>query len=591
MPSSNGDSSMQLRVLLAFALSAVVLLLLAPNPPATRPPTPAPAERAAPPSESAAGAAEQAAPISELASEPGAPPASAPVGSLRQASEEKKFVVEDDLYRVELSNRGAVVKSWKLKRYQDGKGRSLELVNQPAAAALGYPFIVWTEQEQEGLRQQLNDGLFEIKASGRRPPVTVTFEYSDGTVSARKQFRFRRNSYVVEVTSQVHQNGNPVEHELAWRGSFGDHTVPDGHLSTGVISARPSELQRQPYAEIKDPESKSSGGPWLYAGIEDRFFAAVFMPSSEGNEGATITRLRTFRSEYQPEGVEAATGLLGVSVGGSAQNKMRAFVGPKSVEVLQEVFPEPGAQQRQSRGEPVMSLVELVDYGWFAFIAKPMLLALKWIYSHVVTNYGWAIVLLTIAINFVLFPLKLKSMKSALKMQKIAPQVKAVQEKYKKLKFNDPKKQEMNKEVMDLYRKHGVNPIGGCFPMLLQLPFFLGFYNVLIVSIEMRHAHWLWIPDLSAKDPTYVLPIVMTATMFALQKMTPMTTADPMQRKMFTLMPLFFGVMFLSFSSGLVLYWLVGNVVGIGQQWYINRTGLQAEGGRKPAATRTVKAR
>ncbi len=587
MPSSNGESSLQLRVLLAFALSAVVLLLLAPrNPPPTRPPTPPPAQRATP-SESAA---EPAAPPSE----PGPSPASepAPVGPPKQASEEKKFVVEDDLYRVELSNRGGVVKSWKLKHYQDGRGRPLELVNQPAADALGYPFIVWTEQEQEELRQQLNDGLFEVKASGRRPPVTVTFEYSDGVVSARKEFRFRRNSYVVEVSSQVHQNGNPVEHELAWRGSFGDHTLTDGHLSTGVISALPSEVQRRPYAEIKDPESKSSGGPWLYAGIEDRFFAAVFMPSSEGNEGATITRLRTFRSEYQPEGAEAATGQLGVSVGGSAQNEMRVFVGPKAVEVLQEVFPEPGAKQRQSRGEPVMTLAELVDYGWFTFIAKPMLLALKWIYSHVVTNYGWAIVLLTIAINFVLFPLKLKSMKSALKMQKIAPQVKAIQEKYKKLKFNDPKKQEMNKEVMDMYRKHGVNPIGGCFPMLLQIPFFIGFYNVLIVSIEMRHAPWFgWIQDLSAKDPYYVLPIVMTATMFILQKMTPMTTADPMQRKMFTLMPLFFGVMFLSFSSGLVLYWLVGNVVGIGQQWYINRTGLKADVGRKPAATRTVKAR
>ena len=584
MPSSNGESSLQLRVLLAFALSAVVLLLLAPrNPPPTRPPTPPPAQRATPPSESAA--------------EPGPSPASerAPVGPPKQASEEKKFVVEDDLYRVELSNRGAVVKSWKLKRYQDGEGRPLELVNQPAADALGHPFIVWTEQEQEGLRQQLNDGLFEVRANRRRPPATVTFEYSDGTVSARKQFRFHRNSYVVEVTSQVHQNGKSVAHELAWRGSFGDRTVPDGHLSTGVISARPSGLQRQPYAEIKDPESRSSDGPWLYAGIEDRFFAAVFMPSSEGNEGATITRLRTFRSEYQPEGAEAATGLLGVSVGGSAQNEMRAFVGPKALDVLKEVFPEPGAEQRRSSGEPVMSLEELVDFGWnnrLAFIAKPMLLALKWIYNHVVSNYGWAIVLFTIVINFALFPIKLKSMKSMLKMQKIAPQVKAIQEKYKKLKFNDPKKQEMNKEVMDLYRKHGVNPIGGCFPMLLQLPFFIGFYNVLMVSIEMRHAPWFgWIKDLSAKDPYYVLPIVMTATMFILQKMTPMTTADPMQRKMFTLMPLFFGVMFLSFSSGLVLYWLVGNVVGIGQQWYINRTGLQAEGRRKPAATRTVKAR
>ena len=568
-----------MRVLLAFALSAVVLLLFAPKPPPARPP-------AAPP------LAQRAAPASEAASEPGPPPVAEPtlVGFPKQASKETETVVEDDLYRVVFSNRGAVVTSWTLKRYQDDKGRPLELVNQPAAPELGYPFIVWTEQEE--LRKQLNDGLFQVRADRRRPPATVTFEYSDGTVSARKQFRFHRNSYVVEVSSQVHQNGDPLAHELAWRSGFGDHTVPDGHLTAAVVSKRAGKVQRQPYAKIKDAESQSSGGPWLYGGIEDRFFAAIFMPPAEVNAGPTITSLRTFRSEYQPEAPQVATALLGVSVGGPDQNRMRVFVGPKAVDVLKDVFPEPDGEQGRGRGEPVMSLEELVDFGWFAFVAKPMLLALKWIYDHVVPNYGWAIVLLTIVINFVLFPLKLKSMKSALKMQKIAPQVKAIQEKYKKLKFNDPKKQDMNKEVMELYRKHGVNPVGGCFPMLVQFPFLIAFYNVLMVSIEMRQAPWLlWITDLSVKDPWYVLPIVMTGTMFLLQKMTPMTTADPMQRKMFTLMPLFMGFIFLSVSSGLVLYWLVGNLVGLGQQWYINRTGLQAGVGRKPAATRTVKAK
>ena len=579
MPQSNDESSLQMRVLLAFALSAVVLLLFAPKPPPARPP-------AAPP------LAQRAAPASEAASEPGPPPVAEPtlVGFPKQASKETETVVEDDLYRVVFSNRGAVVTSWTLKRYQDDKGRPLELVNQPAAPELGYPFIVWTEQEE--LRKQLNDGLFQVRADRRRPPATVTFEYSDGTVSARKQFRFHRNSYVVEVSSQVHQNGDPLAHELAWRSGFGDHTVPDGHLTAAVVSKRAGKVQRQPYAKIKDAESQSSGGPWLYGGIEDRFFAAIFMPPAEVNAGPTITSLRTFRSEYQPEAPQVATALLGVSVGGPDQNRMRVFVGPKAVDVLKDVFPEPDGEQGRGRGEPVMSLEELVDFGWFAFVAKPMLLALKWIYDHVVPNYGWAIVLLTIVINFVLFPLKLKSMKSALKMQKIAPQVKAIQEKYKKLKFNDPKKQDMNKEVMELYRKHGVNPVGGCFPMLVQFPFLIAFYNVLMVSIEMRQAPWLlWITDLSVKDPWYVLPIVMTGTMFLLQKMTPMTTADPMQRKMFTLMPLFMGFIFLSVSSGLVLYWLVGNLVGLGQQWYINRTGLQAGVGRKPAATRTVKAK
>ena len=504
-------------------------------------------------------------------------------------------MVENSLYRVVFSNRGAVVKSWTLKRYKDGQGRLLELVNQPAAATLGYPFMVWTEQE--ALRQQLNGALFVVEDEAARVPATITFEYRDGAVSARKQFLFQPDSYVVQVSSQLHRNGKPLAHQVAWRGGFGDHTVPDGHLSTGVVTAVPGagrgrhKVQRQTFSDIKDPESKLAG-PFLYAGIEDRFFAAVFMPSAEANPAVAISAVRTFRSDHKQEDAESSIALLGVSVGGSAKNQLRAFVGPKALEVLGEVLPEPGAQQRRSRGEPVVTLEELVDFGWFTIVAKPMLLGLKWIHSRVVPNYGWAIVLLTIVINCALFPLRLKSMKSALKMQQIQPQIKAIQEKYKKLKFNDPKKQDMNKEVWEVQRKHGVNPMGACIPMLLQFPFLIAFYNVLLASIEMRQAPWFWwIKDLSVKDPVYVLPIVMSVTMFILQKMTPMTTTDPMQKKMFMLMPLMMGFFFLQVSSGLVLYWLVGNLVSLGQQWYINRTGLQAEDRRKPAATRTLKAK
>ncbi len=556
-------------MLIAFALSALVLLYFAPRPQQSPPPPPAAKQ---PPAQVVSRAPERPTPSS--------PPAAAPTVRPKQAAQEMETVIENDLYRVAFSNRGAVVKSWTLKRYRDAKGRPLELVNQPAAASLGYPFTVWTEDE--ALRDKLNAALFQAEASGSAAPALIAFEYSDGLVSARKEFRFQHNSYVAEVSTQVSSSSGPVAHELTWRGSFGDQSLPNAYLTAAVFTATPAEVKRHSYGDIK-AETKFSG-PFTYGGIEDTFFAAVFMGPAQAVPGSVLSTVRTFRSEYKPEGAQSPTVLVGLGAGGSAENRLRVFVGPKALDILNSVFPEPGAGESPRQGQPVMTLGGLVDFGWFAFIAKPLFLGLKWLYNHVVPNYGWAIVLLTVVINLALFPLKLKSMKSAMKMQKIAPQVKAIQEKYKKFKFNDPRKQQQNQEVMDLYKKHGINPVGGCFPMLLQIPFLYAFYKVLSVSIEMRHAPWFgWIKDLSSKDPYYVLPVVMTGTMYFLQKMTPQTVTDPAQQKMFALMPLFFGVMFLNVSSGLVLYWLVGNLVGIAQQWYINRTELGAAVSRRPA--------
>jgi YidC/Oxa1 family membrane protein insertase len=232
-------------------------------------------------------------------------------------------------------------------------------------------------------------------------------------------------------------------------------------------------------------------------------------------------------------------------------------VGPKDLDVLRAVNPP---------------LDHVVDFGWFSFVAKPLFLAMRYLHDHWTHNYGWAIVLLTLLINLAMFPLKLKSIRSAQEMQKIAPIVKGIQDKYKDYKFNDPRKQRMNQEVMKLYQEHGINPLGGCLPMALQLPFLYGFYKVLDLSIELRHAPWFaWIKDLSARDQLYILPVLMIVTMFVLQKMTPVASADPAQQRMMMIMPLVFGIMFFKFASGLVLYWLTSNVVGIAQQVFINR--------------------
>jgi YidC/Oxa1 family membrane protein insertase len=247
-------------------------------------------------------------------------------------------------------------------------------------------------------------------------------------------------------------------------------------------------------------------------------------------------------------------------VGGSGTNKFDLFVGPKDIDILRQVNPK---------------LESLIDYGWFSFLAKPLFLALHWAADHVTHSYGWAIIAVTILINMLLFPLKVSSMRSMKKMQSLQPQVTAINDKYKGISVRDPKAADKNAELMDLYKKNGVNPAGGCLPMALQIPFFIAFYKVLSVSIEMRGASWLWVHDLSAVEslPIHILPVVMIVTQFFQQKMTPTSASvDPNQQKMMMFMPLIFGFMFYNLPSGVVLYYLTSNLVGIAQQVFFNKT-------------------
>ncbi|MGH9649965.1 MAG: YidC/Oxa1 family membrane protein insertase, partial [Terriglobales bacterium] len=203
---------------------------------------------------------------------------------------------------------------------------------------------------------------------------------------------------------------------------------------------------------------------------------------------------------------------------------------------------------------------------------------LKWTHEHWVSNWGWSILVLTFIINIALFPLKLSSMKSSLKMQKVAPQIKAVQEKYKKYKFNDPRRAEMNKEVSAIYKRENINPVGGCLPMLIQFPFLIAFYTMLSSAIELRHAPWLWLKDLSGPDPYYILPAAIVVSMFFVQKMTPQGAMDPVQQKMMNvMMPVMLGAISITLSSGLGLYWAMGNGIAVLQQMAMNRTKFGRE--------------
>jgi YidC/Oxa1 family membrane protein insertase len=244
----------------------------------------------------------------------------------------------------------------------------------------------------------------------------------------------------------------------------------------------------------------------------------------------------------------------------SGINQFAMYVGPKDTDILRQVDPRLGA---------------IIDWGrWFGVLAKPLFFALNWTNDRLVHNYGWAIVLVTIAINILTLPFRLTSLRSSKKMQALQPEIQRINAKYKNISIRDPKKAEQNQEVMALYKKHGVNPLGGCAPMVLQIPFFIAYYTVLSVAIELRGAPWLWVNDLSRPEhlAIRILPVVLVVTQFLTQRMTPSSPGmDPSQQKMMMFMPLVFGFMFYNASAGLVLYWLTGNLVAIIQQWIMNR--------------------
>jgi YidC/Oxa1 family membrane protein insertase len=457
-----------------------------------------------------------------------------------------------------MSNREAVVRSWVLKKYKDSHGKPLEFIDEKKSEIFGYPLSIRIDRE-DALTKSLRAALFATDAPARLDLTSantqqVTFEYANQNLRVSKQVRFTKGSYAVGVDSKVWLNSKPAGHYISWSSGFGDASVdPKLAVHRALYRTSLGKITRLKDADVGQEQELS--GSFDFVGLEDLYFAALFLPE----QGKSIGRIQLSHNEHDAAEGKKEKLLRAAEFNDSQESTaVRLFVGPKDTEVLKKT---------------ASNLVGVIDYGWFGVVCEPLFLALKWIHSYV-RNYGVAIVALTLLINLALFPLKYKSIVSAQKMQKVQPQMKAIQEKFKKLKPTDPKRQQMNAEVMALYKEHGVNPLGGCLPLLLQMPFFIAFYNVLSVAIELRHAPFiLWIKDLSAADHTYILPILMTVTMVVMQKMTPTPTADPVQAKIMLAMPVFFGFMLAFTSSGLVLYWLTSNVAGILQQYFMNKYG------------------
>ncbi len=502
-------------------------------------------------------------------------PTPRPVIPVTEAGAERIVTLESPLYRIELSNRGGVVRSWTLKKYLDDQKppRPLDLVNANAAPELGWPFSV--ELSDASLASEANAGLYEVSTStgeNKAPaaaaaetlpaPATIAFDWSNGHLRVTKKLNFGAD-YQMSAEVSATLDGKPLASGLAWRGGFGDRTVYRASQLLSVFYDQGGSLTVLQYKKLgvagNATEPFELPGAVRYAGIEDQFFAAAFIPNRADLYVSDWTQWHHFTENNQPTSEPVAEMSVGSATPGPVE--VRAYVGPKDLALLGKVHP---------------SLEGLVQFGWTGVIAKPLLFILQWLHQYI-PNYGWDIVALTLGLTMVLFPIRIWTFHSMRRMQVIAPEMKAIQDRYRKYSMTDPRRGKMNEEVMALYAKHGLSPLsqlGGCLPMLLQIPFLWAFYRMLAGAIELRHAPWIfWIHDLSVKDPYYILPIAMAVTTYLSTKMMPTAaTVDPAQQRMMLLMPLAFAFIFFQLSSGLNLYYFTSNLVSVGQQLYLNRT-------------------
>ena len=604
VPGQKDKFTPELRILVASLLSMVVILVWAkyfgPKPPVQPPQANRPAQTA-PATSGAAAATSSAAQGSQGTATPAAMAAAAPASVPRRSdSQERTITIENNLYHVEISNRGAVVESWKLKKYfddqkpkeqkgekpkcRDGwepqqygseRGCVLDLVHQEASQQTGgWPFALILDDEQ--LQNAANGGLYQISApaSTLNAPAEAEFTWSDGHLEVTKHFHFD-HSYVVRAETSVKLNGSPIKAGLAWLGGFGDLTVanPAPIETVNTYYSEGGRITNYPHKKLEGID-KWGPGLWQggkdFAGIEDRYFALAFLPPNGAAPGTLETRYWKAWHNIQVNGQDTPEPVPEVAVASSSSPlALRVYVGPKDYDDLKKMNPP---------------LHGLINFGWLEFVSEPLFHGLKWLHGYI-PNWGWAIVVLTLLLNMLLFPLRISGYKTTQKMQRVAPEIKAIQDKYKKYSMRDPRKAEMNKEVMAIYSREGINPVGGCIPQLLQFPIWFGLYRALQGTIELRHAPWFgWIRDLSAKDPYYILPLLMGLSMYLVSKMTPMTATDPQQQAMMKIMPFGMAAMFMviPYPSGLAVYILTSSVVGIVQQWYLNRTHpLPAPG--KPA--------
>ena len=480
-------------------------------------------------------------PTASATSQDGAPAVATPLWSDRAV----ETIIDNERFMARLTNRGAQLVSFKLKKHRDKNGEFVELVKARDPRRADFLFAIQTSSADT--TDVVNRSLYVVNETHDEKKTTV--EYRLGTpeaINVTKTFTFT-DEY--QFGFAVAMTGRRIPFRVVIGPGIRTTTPEEAenrYLATGngivQVGGKYKSFNRDDtgFRVFEQPD---------YIGIADNYFLAVLKPE-RGGDGILRMVEEPFESKQQRSvreelfaGVNAADGIVSGT----------AYFGPKEADLVDRY-----------------GLSATLQFGVFGFIARFLLVALVWVFQ-LTKNWGWAIIVLTIIIKILLYPLQHKSIVSMKKMQKVQPKMNAIKEKYKRAKTDPEQRQKMNTEMMKLYQVEGINPMAGCLPILLQLPILWAFYSLLANSIELRGADFLgWITDLSAKDPYYITPILMTITMFIQQWMTPMS-GDPAQRKIFLAMPFIFGWIFKEFPSGLVLYWLVQNVLTILQQWIMNR--------------------
>jgi YidC/Oxa1 family membrane protein insertase len=539
----------------------------------------------------------------ETAAEPGTPlppvpepQAAEPVTSTDEtieeaigATAEETVVVETGLLRVTLTNRGGRISSLILTDFDGDFGGPLELVVGAFAETGELPLGIMTPMNPEQAAAA-NSALYEMTVDGgvsragvrtsSGEPIVVRWRWSDGAGwMVEKSLTFPPNSYLLELSATITTpSGSPAF--IALGPSLQDEidvSTRSFYLKSGAVALVNGDVEHWAHDDLEAPVDLDGNVRW--GGVESNYFATLFVAPASG------ARLHLDALPW-PGQVTAPTGEDEEESGDQEERStgVRAGIYVPPEGLIAPLYT--GPKEHDLLASYGHELSEAVDFGFFSFLAYPLLVGLKWIYRYV-GNYGLAIILLTVVLKILFLPLTHTSMKSMRKMQKLQPEMAAIRARYKGVKDME-KRQEMNNEIMGLYKKHGVSPLGGCLPLLLQMPFLFAFYAALSIAIEIRHAPFmLWITDLSKLDPYYVLPVLMGVSMYAQQRMTP-STADPVQARIFRFMPVMFTFIFLGLPSGLVLYWFVNNLLGIAQQVVINRQ-VEAESPTDPAAKGATK--
>jgi YidC/Oxa1 family membrane protein insertase len=518
--------------------------------------------------------------------------------------------IENNYYKIVFTNKGAQVKQWILKNYKDTACNPLDLVQQQAASHFGLPLSLYTYEP--ALTSELNSSLYQVSSSAGSTgtltaPGAISFHYEQNGLDVLKTFQFD-SSYVIHATLQVHRNGQPVLALLSWPAGLGDMeefrytagaTNPAAAANCALRESQnsvPASAASQIAYSVDGKEDSISalgGGflfwshpgvsngdtltqPFQYAALTDLYFTAAFLPDTpERSTMVTLHNTMDVRAdESNPQSGTKPAHLIGLAMGDtSGYTSLRLYAGPKQVDLVSAIHAT-GAD-----GKPTgPSLRSLIQYSWLSIIAVPLFWCLRFLNEHGIPNWGWDIVILTAIFNLAMLPTRIGMMKSSLKMQRIQPKVDAIKRKFANLKATDPKRAEMNTEMMALYKTEGVNMYGSCLPLLVQMPLFFAYFRVLQNAVELRQAPWGWLHDLSTPDPLHMLPIIIIATMFLTQFITPSPGMDPAQRRMMAIMmPAMFGFMLWHYASGLALYWCTGNLINLVMQLTINNSSLGKE--------------